>query len=114
MQGPDSADADFGRRLSGLAGHLFAVAYRLTNEVDRSRDLAQASLLLAWEKRSQLRDPDLLLPWARRICVNLFLQEERRERQLPARLSIEESEELEGEGRDLELADTGPRPPELA
>lgn len=111
--GPAPFDSDFGRRLAGLSERLFAIAFRLTNDRERARDLMQDSVLVAWEKREQLRDPELLLPWARRICVNLFLQEERRSSGTPA-LSIEELEELEEEGRSLEIPDLGPLPPELA
>lgn len=107
-------DVDFGRRLVAVAEHLFAVAFRLTNEVERARDLAQGSLLVAWERREQLRDQSRLLPWARKICVNLFLQEERRSTGGSSPLSIEELGGLEGEGRSLEIPDDGPLPPELA
>jgi len=106
-------DADYGRRLAALSEHLFALAFRLTNDDERARDLAQDCVLVAWEKREQLREPSLLLPWARRICVNLFLQEERRSAGIPP-LSIESLGELEEEGRGVEIPDPGPLPPELA
>jgi RNA polymerase sigma factor (sigma-70 family) len=106
-------DSGFGQRLAGLSEHLFAIAFRLTNDRERARDLMQDSVLVAWEKREQLRDISLLLPWTRRICVNLFLQEERRSAGI-AQLSIEDLRELEDEGQSLEIPDAGPLPPELA
>jgi RNA polymerase sigma-70 factor (ECF subfamily) len=106
-------DADFGRRLAELAEYLFSLAFRLTNDRERAHDLAQDSVLVAWEKRGQLKEPSRLLPWVRRICINLFLQEERRASgSLP--LSIEELGDLEREGASLEIPDGGPLPPELA
>ncbi|MGO8695380.1 MAG: RNA polymerase sigma factor [Rectinemataceae bacterium] len=108
-----AVDADFGKRLVGAAGYLFAIAYRLTNDRERARDLAQDSVLVAWEKRGQLRKLSLLLPWARRICLNLFLQEERRSAGV-APLSIEYLSDLEREGRAVEIPDLGPLPAELA
>jgi len=113
---PDARPADaagFGERLAEIGGHLFAIAYRLTNDGERARDLAQASLLAAWEKRGQLRSPSLLLPWARKICVNLFLMEERHFGGA-APLSLDELIGLEEEGRTLEIPDDGPLPPQLA
>jgi len=104
--------SDFGERLAGLSKHIFAVAFRLTGERERAEDLTQDSVLAAWEKREQLRDPSLLFPWTRRICVNLFLQGERRKGE--SLLSVEEFGDLEEEGRSLQIPDSGPLPPELA
>jgi RNA polymerase sigma-70 factor (ECF subfamily) len=106
-------DSEFERRLPELAEHIFAIAYRLTNDRERALDLTQDCALTAWEKRGQLRESALLLPWARRICINLFLQEERRSASMPP-LSIEEIGALESEGRSVDIPDDGPLPPELA
>ncbi|MDA8425801.1 MAG: RNA polymerase sigma factor [Treponema sp.] len=110
---PSTADTDFGKRLVATAGYLYAIAYRLTDDRERARDLAQDSILIAWEKREQLREPSRLVPWARRICVNLFLQEERRSAE-SVTLSTEYLGELESEGRSVEIPDSGPLPAELA
>jgi RNA polymerase sigma-70 factor (ECF subfamily) len=111
---PNYDDADsFGAQLARTGERLYAMAFRLANDAERARDLVQASLLAAWEKREQLSAPALLLPWARRICLNLFLMEERRLGGA-AVLSIEELGVLEEEGATLEIPDEGPLPSELA
>ncbi|HUX42710.1 MAG TPA: RNA polymerase sigma factor [Rectinemataceae bacterium] len=110
---PTKADREFGAGLEKIAGQIFALAFRLGNDAERARDLTQDSLLAAWEKRDQLATPERLLSWARKICINLFLMEERRLSGL-APLSLEELGGLEAEGRGLDIPDEGPLPPELA
>lgn len=106
-------EPDLGRRIAGALRLIYALAFRLTNDAERAKDLVQSCAVAALEKRDQLRDSSLLVPWMRRICVNLFLQEERRTAGV-ALLSIEALMALEDEGARLEIQDPQPQPPELA
>src|SRR5436309_10803035 len=53
---------------------------------DAALDTAQAAWAKGWERREQLRDPNLVLTWTNSIALNLhrtYLRRERRTQKLP-------------------------------
>lgn len=61
---------------------LFAVAYRLTGDVDDARDLVQEALLRV-RRGLATYEPGSLEGWLARIVTNVFLDEVRRKRRRP-------------------------------
>jgi RNA polymerase sigma-70 factor (ECF subfamily) len=53
--------------ISELVPYIYAIAYKLTTDIDRAQDLAQETLLTAWEKQDQLHDRAKLKGWLRAI-----------------------------------------------
>ena len=51
------------------ATETYRLAAAIVGEAD-SRDVAQESLVVAWQQLPRLRDPSAFAPWLRRICVN--------------------------------------------
>jgi len=91
-----------GEELTALVPYVYAVAFRLTFDQDRAEDLAQDTLLSAWEKRDQLSDTASAKGWVRAICVNRHLM---RERSAPGNtLSLEDIRTLAGEGTTFDPA----------
>jgi len=71
----EPAGEDF---LRDCSSYLYACAYHLTADAARSSDLAQKALIKAWKNFDQLRDPRASKAWLKRICLNEFLMEERK------------------------------------
>lgn len=70
--------ADFAQAMPGL----FSLALRLLGNEEDARDLIQDTSMTAWEKRSQLRSREALVPWTRRILMNHFLRAARKNGEL--------------------------------
>lgn len=71
-------DADFSRLLGAHIKYVYSISFRFCADLHGAEDLAQQTLLSAWEKRAQLRDPERMGGWLRRICLNLFLAGQRK------------------------------------
>lgn len=89
--------------------YVYNIAFRLTMNPEESQDLAQETLLKAWQKESQLKEPKARKAWLRKICTNLFLMQKRKEKGYTP-LSIDEVMDLEREGAVLQLVSPGPGP----
>ncbi len=59
---------------------LYALAYRILRDADRTDDAVQECLIRAWRQIPRLRDPDRFDAWIRRLLVNACHDEERRAR----------------------------------
>jgi RNA polymerase sigma factor (sigma-70 family) len=84
------------KELTALVPYVYAVAFRLTFDQDRAEDLAQETLLSAWEKRDQLANTASAKGWVRAICVNHHLMRERSA--MRGTLSFEDIRTLADEG----------------
>jgi RNA polymerase sigma-70 factor (ECF subfamily) len=65
----------FGALARVHADRLFAIAYRILRETDRSEDAVQQALVIAWQELPRLRDPDRFEPWLHRILVRCCYRE---------------------------------------
>jgi RNA polymerase sigma-70 factor, ECF subfamily len=64
--------------LEALVPRVYRFARRLTGDAHRAEDLTQETLLRAWRRRGQLRDPRRAAVWVFRIAANLWRDELRR------------------------------------
>jgi RNA polymerase sigma-70 factor, ECF subfamily len=53
---------------------LYNVALKYTGNVFDAQDIVQETYLMAFDKFSQLKDPDRIKPWMLRILRNIFLK----------------------------------------
>jgi RNA polymerase sigma-70 factor (ECF subfamily) len=67
----------FAERLAGELPALVRLATRLLRDADVAEDCAQETLVGAWRRRDQLRDPAALAPWLRRSLVNRIIDRSR-------------------------------------
>jgi len=72
-------DSYFSEALSRNIPYVYSTAFRLCADKEHAGDIAQQTLLAAWQKRGQLSEPGRITPWLRKICINLFLESKRRE-----------------------------------
>jgi RNA polymerase sigma-70 factor (ECF subfamily) len=104
---PESiSDKSFGETLTSLVPYVYATAYKITGGPSIAEDLAQNTLLDAWEKRHQLSDPSKIRSWLRAICVNRLLMEKRRAGN--TLLSLDELTEITREGSSFEPVELSP------
>jgi RNA polymerase sigma-70 factor (ECF subfamily) len=61
-------------------GQLLRIAWRFTHDAEEARDLVQAALADAYERRHTLRDPASGGAWLRRILVHRAINQHRRRR----------------------------------
>jgi RNA polymerase sigma-70 factor (ECF subfamily) len=57
---------------------LYALAYRILRDADRTDDAVQECLIRAWRQLPRLRDPERFDAWLRRLLVNACHDEWRR------------------------------------
>jgi RNA polymerase sigma-70 factor (ECF subfamily) len=77
--GPDdrsSADA-FAAALADQLPRLVRLATRLVRDADQAEDCAQETIVGAWRRQDQLRDPAALYAWLRRSLVNRVIDRSR-------------------------------------
>ena len=75
---PDpTASEPFAARLDAALPDLIRLAARLVHDADQAEDCAQETILAAWRRRTQLRDPAALKPWLRRSLVNRIIDRAR-------------------------------------
>jgi RNA polymerase sigma-70 factor (ECF subfamily) len=73
------SDADaFAERLAAELPRLVGLATRLLSDPDQAEDCAQETIVGAWRRRDQLRDPAALPAWLRRSLVNRIIDRSRR------------------------------------
>jgi RNA polymerase sigma-70 factor (ECF subfamily) len=90
MTGDREAFATLVREVSN---GLFAVACRMLRDIDLANDALQNTLITAWRKLPDLREPDRFEAWTYRILVNACHAEAERRRRWTGRVT-----ELVGEG----------------
>ena len=69
-----------------MRGHvrtLYRYAYRWTRDVDEAEDLVQETLTRLYQEMPQLREIELLRPWAARVMYRIFVDSLRRTRRSP-------------------------------
>ncbi len=77
-----SSDGDaFARELAAQLPRLVGLASRLVRDSDQAEDCAQETIIGAWRRRDQLRDPQALGAWLRRSLVNRIIDRARAHRQ---------------------------------
>lgn len=62
--------AEFEEQVLALTQPLYRVACSLLRREEDRKDAVQQCILLAWERRTQLRDASKFRPWLMRILVN--------------------------------------------
>jgi RNA polymerase sigma-70 factor (ECF subfamily) len=67
---PSGPGDDLATRLVAELPALTGIARSLVRDPDEAADLAQETLVTAWRRRAQLRDPAALRGWLRRILLN--------------------------------------------
>ena len=73
-----SSDGDeFADSLVGELPRLVRLATRLVRDPDQAEDCAQETIVGAWRRRDQLRDPAALAGWLRRSLVNRIIDRSR-------------------------------------
>ena len=72
---PDGTE--FAAALAGELPRLVHLATRLIRDADQAEDCAQETIVGAWRRRDQLRDPAALGPWLRRSLVNRIIDRAR-------------------------------------
>lgn len=71
-------DADaFAQALVAELPRLVRLATRLVRDADQAEDCAQETIVGAWRRRDQLRDPAALSAWLRRSLVNRVIDRSR-------------------------------------
>ena len=75
--GETEADA-FAGLLAAELPRLVGLATRLLSDPDQAEDCAQETVVGAWRRRDQLRDPAALPAWLRRSLVNRIIDRSRR------------------------------------
>jgi RNA polymerase sigma-70 factor, ECF subfamily len=73
---PPAGDA-FAGALVGELPRLVGIALRLVRDPDQAEDCAQETIIGAWRRRDQLRDPKALTAWLRRSLVNRIIDRAR-------------------------------------
>jgi RNA polymerase sigma-70 factor, ECF subfamily len=104
---PASHVSDVDRAITTLWPTAYRIAWLILRDRMVAEDVAQESCVQALQRRSQLRDPDALIPWFRALVSNLALSA-RRKLDRRHRAELPESHYLETAGnkdsRDLDLA----------
>lgn len=106
MNAENFSDQSFKETLVSLIPYVYATAYKITGGPSIAEDLAQNTLLDAWEKRHQLSDPSKARSWLRTICVNRLLMDKRRADN--SLLSLDELGELAEDGARFEPEEKSP------
>lgn len=101
---------EFEALLKPHIGHLYRVAYRLTNQTEAAEDLLQDVMLHFYPKHQELKKIENLKPWLARSLYNRFIDNLRKNKRNPVTdamddtvLSIVEDHNVEPE-RETEQA----------
>lgn len=78
-QSPDEFEA----LLKPHVGHLYRVAYRLTNQAEAAEDLLQDVMLHFYPKYQELKKIENLKPWLARSLYNRFIDNLRKNKRNP-------------------------------
>jgi RNA polymerase sigma-70 factor (ECF subfamily) len=68
----------FKRAFKETSSYIYTLSYRLTGTSDEAEDLMQETYIHAHDKWQQLKNIDNPGPWLRKICLNLFIQRNRK------------------------------------
>jgi RNA polymerase sigma factor (sigma-70 family) len=79
----ESPAAEFEQLMRGHVRTLYRYAYRWTRDVDQAEDLVQDALTRLYQEMPQLREIELLRPWAARVMYRIFVDTLRRTRRSP-------------------------------
>ncbi len=60
----------FRRLAEECTDQLFATAFRMTGNEEDSRDIVQDTLVTVWQKRAELKNPESVTSWIKKILVN--------------------------------------------
>ena len=104
----ESLAAEFDLLLRGHVRPLYRYAYRWTGDVDQAEDLVQEALTRLYQEMPQLRDIEMLRPWAARVMYRIFIDNLRRARRSPVMFvgrSGSTGKLLENEDEEDEAAD---------
>lgn len=77
--------------------YIYNYALKLSCNPDVAEDIAQETLIKAWENIDTLRDANAFKKWIRIICLNIFRMKMRKKQGI-TELSYEEIIEVEGDG----------------
>jgi RNA polymerase sigma-70 factor (ECF subfamily) len=77
MDGSARRGEEFADALVAELPRLVHLATRLVRDADTAEDCAQETIVGAWRRRDQLRDPDALSAWLRRALVNRIIDRAR-------------------------------------
>ncbi len=72
-----TAGDEFAHALVGELPRLVHLATRLVRDPDQAEDCAQETIVGAWRRRDQLRDPAAISAWLRRSLVNRIIDRSR-------------------------------------
>jgi RNA polymerase sigma-70 factor (ECF subfamily) len=94
----------FGVLARTSADRLFAIAQRILRDVGRAEDAVQQTLVIAWRRLPQLRDPDRFDAWIYRLLINECYAEARNARQWGTPLQLLPADQAERD-ETLSVAD---------
>jgi len=89
--------------------YIYNIAFKLSQDRQLSEDLVQETLLKAWQHWDDLKVAEARKGWLRRICVNIFLMQKRKEPDAVP-LSLDALSDLDREGKSLQVIDASPLP----
>ncbi|MFZ5854365.1 MAG: sigma-70 family RNA polymerase sigma factor [Chloroflexota bacterium] len=75
--GEEEEGDQFATALAAELPRLVHLAARLVRDPDEAEDCAQETIIGAWRRRDQLRNPAALAPWLRRSLVNRIIDRSR-------------------------------------
>lgn len=87
----------FAVQIERLTDRLYGTALRLTRNADDAEDLVAETVLKAWTRLDDLRDPQAFQGWVQRILNNAFVSEWRHRRASPELLVEAPCEDGAGE-----------------
>jgi RNA polymerase sigma factor (sigma-70 family) len=79
----------FAAQIERLTDRLYGTALRLTRNAEDAEDLVAETVVRAWGKLDELRDPQAFQSWIQRILNNAFVSEWRHRRASPE-LTVED------------------------
>lgn len=92
----------FAAEIDRLADRLFGTALRLTRNREDAEDLVAETVVKAWSKRADVRDPQCFEGWIQRILSNTFMSEWRHRRASPI-VALEATDEADDDGEPFSL-----------
>ena len=106
--------AAFNRLVEDRSGEVYALLYRLTEDVEEARDLTQETFLRAFQSIARFRGEADLRTWLYRIAINQARNRWRwwRRRRRSETVSLDASENSNGQPLGLHLCDASQPDPE--
>jgi RNA polymerase sigma-70 factor (ECF subfamily) len=92
----------FAAEIDRLTDRLFGTALRLTRNREDAEDLVADTVVKAWSKCTELRDPQCFEGWIQRILSNTFLSEWRHRRASPI-VALETNDDEDADGDPFSL-----------